>query len=161
MGRGVASDSCIDKATPAGGQGSQDQGREMTREHGDGGRSVSHLRGASEKADRQTPHQEGDPPSKATQNVPPTTTPEGTLPQLGGSSRTLLHDPARLAAKFCSVGWKKDLEHVLRVYYKFNTAYFREAEWVRLRDTFFSYFSCIRRRHWTLRRRAQWTTCCT
>ena len=49
-------------------------------------------------------------------------------------------DPAWLAAKFCSVGWKKDLEHVLRVYYKFNAAYFREAEWVWLRDTFFSYF---------------------
>ena len=38
------------------------------------------------------------------------------------------------------MGWKKDLEHVLRVYYKFNAAYFREADWVRLRDTFFSYF---------------------
>ena len=29
---------------------------------------------------------------------------------------------------------------MLRVYYKFNTAYFREADWVQLRDTFFPYF---------------------
>ena len=112
----------------------------MTRECGDGGQSVSRLRGAPEKAGQQTPHQEGDLPSKATQNVPPTTTPEGTLPQLGGRARTLPCDPTQLAAKFHSAGWKKDLEHVLRVYYKFNAASFREAQWVRLRDTFFSYF---------------------
>ena len=29
---------------------------------------------------------------------------------------------------------------MLRVYYKYNTASFREAEWVRLRDKFFSHF---------------------
>ena len=139
-GIGVASDSCADKATPAGGQDSQDRGRQMTRERRDGGRSVSCPRDASGKGRRQMPHQEGNPPSKATQSIPPTTTPEGTLPQPGSSSRTLPHDPAWLAAKFCSMGWKKDLEHVLRVYYKFNAAYFREADWVRLRDTFFPYF---------------------
>ena len=46
----------------------------------------------------------------------------------------------RLAAKFCSAGWKKDLEHVLRVYYKYNAASFKEAEWVKLKETFFMYF---------------------
>ena len=140
MGRGVTSESCIDKTIPAGGQGSQDWGRQMTREHGDGGQSVSHPRGVQEKAGRQMPHREGDLPSKATQNIPPTTTPEGTLPQLGGGARTLPHDSTWLATKFCSMWWKKDLEHVLRVYYKFNAASFREAEWVQLRNTFFSYF---------------------
>ena len=43
-------------------------------------------------------------------------------------------------AKFHSGGWKKDLEHVLWVYYKFNIASFKEAEWVRLKDQFFEYF---------------------
>ena len=38
------------------------------------------------------------------------------------------------------MGWKKDLEHVLKVYYKYNTASFKEAEWVRLKETFFTYF---------------------
>ena len=140
MGIGVTSNSCADKAAPAGSQGSQDRGRQMTRERRDGGQPVSRPRGASGKGHRQAPCQEGDPPSKATQNIPPTVTPEGTPPQLGSSSRTLPCDPTQLAAKFCSTGLKKDLEHVLRVYYKFNTAYFREADWVRLRDTFFSYF---------------------
>ena len=70
MGRGVTSDSCIDKAAPAGSQGSQDQGRQMTREHGDGGQSVSHPRSVQEKAGRQTPHREGNPPSQATKTFP-------------------------------------------------------------------------------------------
>ena len=44
-------------------------------------------------------------------------------------------------AKFCSGGWKKDLEHVLKVYYKYNIqAPYREAEWVRVRDRFFEHF---------------------
>ena len=29
---------------------------------------------------------------------------------------------------------------MLRVYYKFNVASFKEAEWVRLKDQFFKYF---------------------
>ena len=45
-----------------------------------------------------------------------------------------------MAAKFHSAGWKKDLEHVLRVYYKYNAASFKEAEWVKLKDKFFTYF---------------------
>ena len=87
----------------------------------------------------QPPHQEGDLPSRATQNVP-ATAPESTLPQPGGRPRTSPRDPMQLATKFHSVGWKKDLENVLRVYYKYNTTSFREAEWVWLRDKFFSHF---------------------
>ena len=89
---------------------------------------------------RQTPCQEGDLPSGATPNVPPPTVPESTLPQLGDRARTSSRDPAQLAAKYHSAGWKKDLEHVLRVYYKYNATSFREAEWVRLRDKFFAHF---------------------
>ena len=37
-------------------------------------------------------------------------------------------------------GGKKDLEHVLMVYYKYNTASFKGAEWVQLRDKFFTHF---------------------
>ena len=49
--------------------------------------------------------------------------------------------PALLAGKFRSCGWKKDLEHVLKVYYKHNLqAPFREAEWARVRDQFFEHF---------------------
>ena len=46
-----------------------------------------------------------------------------------------------LVAKFCSGRWKKDLEHVLKVYYKHNLqAPYREAEWARVRDQFFEHF---------------------
>ena len=44
-------------------------------------------------------------------------------------------------AKFHSGGWKKDIEHVLKVYYKYNIqAPYRKAEWVRVRDWFFEHF---------------------
>ena len=139
-GRGVTFNPSVDKTAPTGGLSSQDHGRPIIRGWGDGGRSASCPRGVPEKTSMQLPCQEGDLPSKATQNVPPTTTPEGTPPQPGGWPRTLPHDPTQLATKFCSAGWKKDLEHVLRVYYKYNTTSFREAEWVRLRDKFFTHF---------------------
>ena len=73
-------------------------------------------------------------------SVPPPAAPEGMQPQYGGRPRFTLHDPARLVARFHSAGWKKDLEHVLQVYYKYNAASFKEAEWVRLKETFFAYF---------------------
>ena len=139
-GRGVTFNSPIDKTAPTGGQSSEDCGRPITRGRGDSGQSASHPRGVQEKTSRQMPHQEGDLPSRVTPNVPPTTAPESTLPQQGGWARTLPHDPARLATKYRSVGWKKDLEHVLKVYYRYNAASYKEAEWVRLRDKFFTHF---------------------
>ena len=83
-----------------------------------------------EKASVQPPCEEGDMPSGSMPGVPPPAASERTQPQQGGQPKTSHRDPARLAAKFRSAGWKKDLEHVLRVYYKFNAAYFREADWV-------------------------------
>ena len=91
--RGVTFDSSANKAAPAGGQSAKDHGRQRTRGWGDGGQSASHPRGVQEKTSRQTPHPEGDLPSGATPNVPPTTAPEGTPPQWGGQARTLPRDP--------------------------------------------------------------------
>ena len=89
----------------------------------------------------QPPCQEGNLPSRSTPGAPPLATPKRTQPQWGGWPKASHHNPPKLAAKFCSAGWKKDLEHVLRVYYKFNAAArFREVDWVQLRDTFFPYF---------------------
>ena len=73
-------------------------------------------------------------------SVPPPVAPERTQPQQGGRPKTSHSDPAQLAAKFCSTGWKKDLEYVLRVYYKYNTASFKEAEWAKLKEKFFTHF---------------------
>ena len=138
--RGVTFDSSADKAAPAGGQSTEDRRRQRTRGWGDGGRSASHPRGAQEKTSRQTPHPEGDLPSGATPNVPQTTASEGTLPQRGGWAKTLPRDPVRLAAKYWSAGWRKDLEHVLKVYYKHNSTSYKEAEWVKVKNKFFAHF---------------------
>ena len=48
--------------------------------------------GVPEKMSMQLPHQEGDLPSRATQNVP-AMAPDSTLPQPGGWPRTLPRDP--------------------------------------------------------------------
>ena len=41
---------------------------------------------------------------------------------------------------FRSSGWRKDLEHVLRVYYKYSVDYFTEADWSRIKERFFDHF---------------------
>ena len=92
-GRGVTFDPSADKTALAGGPSSQDHRRPTTRGWGDGGRSVSHPRGVQEKMSMWPPHQEGDLPSRATQNVPATAS-ESTLPQPGSQPRTSPRDPA-------------------------------------------------------------------
>ena len=137
---GVASNPSTGKTAPVGSKISQNCGRPSTRAWGDGGQSISCPRGMQEKASVQPLHQEGDLPSGSMPSVPPPAAPERTQPQWGGRPKTSHHDPARLAAKFCSAGWKKDLEHVLWVYYKYNTASFKEEEWVKLKEKFFMHF---------------------
>ena len=47
-------------------------------------------------------------------------------------------NPAEMAAKYHSSEWRRDLEHVLKVYYKHTVQTpFREAEWARARELFF------------------------
>ena len=139
-GRGVASDTSTDKTAPMGGASSQDRGRPTTRGQGDSGQSISHPRGAQGKASVQPPCQEGDLPSGSMPGVPLPVAPERTQSQWGGQPKTSHSDPTRLVAKFCSAGWKKDLEYVLRVYYKYNTASFKEVDWVKLKEKFFMHF---------------------
>ena len=140
VGRGVAFDPPTDKTAPLGDASPQDRGRSNTRGQGGGGQSVSHPRGMQDKVSAQPPHQEGDLPSGSMPSVPPPPAPEKTQPQWGGRPRSTLHNPAQLAAKFRSSGWRKDLEHILWVYYKFSVASFREAEWSRVKEQFFDHF---------------------
>ena len=124
-GRGITVKHPSDKAAPAASQTTQDCGRQQTRGRDDRGRSASHPGGAR----------------GAASNVPSTTTSEVTPTQRGGHAKTLHTDPALLAAKFRSCGWRRDLEHVLKVYYKHSIqASYREAEWARVRELFFEYF---------------------
>ena len=123
-GRGVTSISPSDTAASIGGQTTEDRGRQKTRGRDEGGQSASHPRGAQ----------------GATPNVPKTTASEITLPQWGGHVKRLPCDPAKLAARYHSAGWRKDLEYVLKVYYKHNAqASYKEAEWVKTRDLIFAH----------------------
>ena len=47
-----------------------------------------------------------------------------------------------MAAKYRASGWRRDLEHVLKVYYRHTiTTPYREAEWVRVRECFFDHLT--------------------
>ena len=140
MGRGVTADAPTDKTASVGSVCAQDRRRPSTRGSGGSSQSVSHPRGVPGKASVQPPQQEGDLPSGSMPSVPPPPAPEGTQPQWGGQPRSALCDPTWLAANFHSSGRRKDLEHILRVYYKFSVASFREAEWVRVKEWFFVHF---------------------
>ena len=126
VGRGVSSDTPTDKTTPVSGA-TQDHGRPTTRGWGHGSQSVSHPRGVPGTVSAQPPHQEGDLPSGLMPSAPPPPpAPERTQPQWGGWQRFALCDPMWLVANFCSSGWRKDLEHILWVYYRYSVDSFRE-----------------------------------
>ena len=124
----------------------QDHGRPAARERGPSSHSVSHPRGVPETGRAQPQCQEGGLPSGSMpggRSLPPPPPPpvlERTQPQQRGQKRSALQDPARLAANYCSSGWRKDLKHILKVYYKYNVDYFMEGEWSRVKERFFDLF---------------------
>ena len=140
-GRGVTADIPTDKTTPTGGA-TQDRGRPTTRGQGHGSQSVSWPRGVPGMASVQLQCQEGGLPSGSTPSAPPPPppAPERTQPQQGGQTRSALHDPAWLVANFHSSGWRKDLKHILKVYYKYNVDHFTESDWFRVKEQFFDHF---------------------
>ena len=92
-------------------------------------------------ASAQQPCQEGDLPSGSTPSAPPPPpAPERTQPRQGGWTRSALHDLTWLAANFHSSGWRKDLEHILWVYYRYSIDYFTEAKWSSIKEQFFDHF---------------------
>ena len=144
-GWGAVADIPTNKTTPMGGT-MQDHGRPAVRGWEHGSHSVSHPRGAPETVSAQQQHQEGGLPSGLTpsgRSLPPPPPPpatERTQPQQRGRKRSALWDPARLVANYRSSGWRKDLEHILKVYYKFSVDYFTEEDWSQVKDQFFDLF---------------------
>ena len=94
----------------------------------------------------QPQHQEGGLPSgsmpsgRSLPPPPPPPAPERTQPQQRGRKRSALQDPARLAANYHSSGWRKDLEHILKVYYQYSVDYFMEGDWFWVKERFFDLF---------------------
>ena len=142
---GQGADTPTDKTIPMGGT-MQDCRRPAVRGWGHGSCSVSHPRGAPGMASAQRQHQEGGLPSGSMpggRSLPPPPAPpmlERTQPQQRGKKRSALRDPARLVANYRSSGWRKDLEHILKVYYKFNVDYFTKEDWHPVKEQFFDLF---------------------
>ena len=88
---------------------------------------------------KQTPRQVSECPSGVPHNVPPASAPESSPPQCGSNVRAPPKDPLKDATNYKSAGWRKDLEHVLKAYYKHNFASFKEADWAKLKDKFFEH----------------------
>ena len=124
----------------------QDHGRPAMTGWGHGSHSVSHPRGVLEMAGVQLQHQEGGLPSgsmpggRSLPPPPPPPEPERTQPQRRGRKRSVLRDPTRLVANYCRSGWRKDLEHILKVYYQYSVDYFMEGDWFRVKEWFFDLF---------------------
>ena len=77
-----------------------------------------------------------------TTNAPSTTTQGNAQSQPGRRSQPRRPGLAEMAVKYHSSGWQRDLEHVLRVYYKHTVqTRFREGEWVRARECFFDHLT--------------------
>ena len=85
------------------------------------------------------PCQVGEYPSGAPCNVLPALTPVSTPPQCGGGMRASPKDPLKNVTNYKSAGWRKDLEHVFKIYYRHNVASFKEAEWSKMRGKFFTH----------------------
>ena len=79
------------------------------------------------------PPQESEHPSGAPHNAPTASTPGSTSRQCGSSTRAP-KDPLKCVAHYRSQGWRKDLDLIFKVYYKYNFSSFKESEWSKLRD---------------------------
>ena len=161
-GSGVIADTPAGKTAPVGGA-EQEHGRLAVREWEHGSHSISHPRGVPEMASLQLQYQEGGLPSRSMPGgrslppPPPPPVPERTQPQQRGRTRSVLWDPARLAANYHSRGWRKDLEHILKVYYKFSVDYFMQEDLSRVKERFFDLFLQHKKEPWRSRRPVHWT----
>ena len=143
-GLGVTFDSSTNKPVATGGQDVNGHGRQRTRGRDDNTQPASHSRGMRERSSirttsKQTPCQVGEHPSGAPHNVPPASTPVSILPQHGGGERASPKDPLKNATNYKSAGWRKDLEHVLKIYYRHNVTSFKEVEWSKMKEKFFTH----------------------
>ena len=121
-GRGLLAQPPSDRAAPAPDQTIPECRRQQTRGRGVRGRSVSRPRRGRGMAT----------------NAPSTITQGDTQSQLGRHFWPRCPDPAEMAVKYHSSGWRRDLGHVLKVYYKHMVQTpFREAVWARAREQFF------------------------
>ena len=85
------------------------------------------------------PRQEGGHPAGAPRNIPPSSTSGKPSPQPGGIKKASPKDPLKNITNYRSAGWRKDLGHILRSFYRYNYPSHKEEEWKKLRTKFFKY----------------------
>ena len=134
-GLGVTFDSSATKPASTDSQDTDVHGRQHTRGRNDGSWPASHPRGGRErssvrKTNQLMPHQEGGCPAGAPRNIPPSST--------TGAKRAST-DPLENIANYRSVGWKKDLSHILRGFYLYNYPSHMEAELDKLKTKFLNH----------------------
>ena len=137
-GRGVTFDSSTNKVVAVGGKDADGHGRQRTRSRDDKTQPTSPAKGACKRSSvrttgKQTPCQVSECPSGAPHEAPRDSTPGSTSHQCSSSTRAP-KDPLRCVACFRSQGWRKDLDLIFKVYYKYNFSSFKESEWSRIRD---------------------------
>ena len=72
-------------------------------------------------------------PLWAPRNAPPASTPGSTPCQCSSSTRAP-RDLLESVAHYRSQGWRKDLNHIFKAYYKYSFSSFKESEWNKLRN---------------------------
>ena len=77
------------------------------------------------------PCQEGGCPVGGPHNIPPSST--------SGTKKSSPGDPLRNLPNYRSAGWRKDLSHTLRGFYRYNYPSCKEEEWDKLKTRFFDY----------------------
>ena len=144
-GRGVTFDSSADKVVAIGSQDADGHGRQRTCDRDDKTRPASPGRGAHERSSgrmtgKQMPCQVSERPSGTAHKAPRDSTPGSTSHQCSSSTRAL-KDPLRCVARFRSQGWRKDLDLIFKVYYRYNFSSFKESKWSRIRDKVLDHLS--------------------
>ena len=132
-GLGVTFDSSATKPTPTDSWDTGVHGRQANQGRDDGRRPVSHPRGEREgssikKTNKPMPRQEGGRPAGVPRNIPPSST--------SGIKRASPKNPLENIANYRSAGWRKDLGHILRSFYKYYYPSHKEAEWNKLKAKF-------------------------
>ena len=140
----VTFDSSATKPAPTGSRDTDVCGRQVSRGRDDDSRPASHSRGgwkgsSIRETSNRTPRQEGGCLTGASCNIPSSSTPGNTLPQLGNIMRASPRNPLKNLTHYRSAGWKKDLGHILGSFYHYNYPSHKEAEWKKLKTKFFEY----------------------
>ena len=131
-GRGVTFDSSANKVAAIGGQDANGHGRQRTHDQDDKTQPTSPGKRACERSSgrttgQQTPRQVSECPSGMAHEAPRDSTLGSTSHQHSSSTRAP-KDPLRHVTRFRSQGWRKDLDLIFKVYYKYNFSSFKESE---------------------------------